>query len=248
MSLKGFIMKKNRIKSAILVVSIILTIISGVWLTQTNNKLYILNNEYDKLQQEVGKITETITNKVTEEIQTYPSVDINAPVYKGEDIEKLEEQVKSLEFKRDVYSTPKEDFRQLVSNYVKARYNYNGTSKSQCSKVIKAISPYVDESMNEEIREEMNESLHGNGNVSDDYKHTGELVNLYLGEITKVGTNSNLDVSFDYVDTFMVEGSVKVKFNDSSYRYSNIVLSISYDKPEWKISSDLLDGYCFLNY
>lgn len=240
-------MKRNKYKIALLAFSILLTILSGIRLTQTNNELYKANLKYEKLQQNIAEKEKQGTTKHIDKNQTYSSVDINAPAYKGADIEKLKEQVSLLEFKKMVYSTTKEDFKKIITGYVGAKYNYNGTSKGQCENVIKAIAPYADECVYDDIRKEMNELLHGNGNISDNFKHTGELVNVYLRKITKAGTNSNSDVTFNYIDTYMLEGYLKIKYNNGGYKYSNIILSISYDKPEWKITSDVSAGYCFLN-
>lgn len=194
----------------------------------TLNKLNTSKEVLSNIQKHTTVATET---------QKYSYVDINAK-YRGNDLLKLDKEVKKLEYEKNIYNTDSSVFEELIRNYIKGRYNFNGRLKYNTDKIINNVSKYITEDFKESLKSSFKEYSPGNGGATDDFKHSGEIINIYYKEIEKAGTADNAEGAEKYIDTYALQAIVKVRINDSYNAYTAISLTNNIEEKEWKVNSE----------
>ena len=149
-------------------------------------------------------------------------------------------EINSLYNQRD---TLKEEYERLLStkdirgkaeSYLKNRYSFNGSQKDNKNNIISSVSKLITESHKTNLESELSKSI-GNGNVSDNFRHTCEIRSVFVSDIyeykSKNGVKSNSKV-------YMINVYARIYLNETYEAYS--VITFTRDKTTWKIANESL--------
>jgi hypothetical protein len=124
-----------------------------------------------------------------------------------------------------------QDVNQIVEEYYFSRYSFNGSPKDNKQRIINGIRSISTKSFRSDLEIELSKSS-GNGNVSEDFKHSCSVKSLFVTDIyTK--RNNNLGKK---AKIYMLNVYALLRLNDNYDAVSVLTLTLSGEK--WKISDE----------
>lgn len=227
---------KNKVLLIICCLSICTMSISGFYLSKSGNDLNDLSNS-------VSKIKRTTENSTIVNTEKYTFVNLNETIYKGENINKLKEQKVSLQKKYDRLSTSNEKVTMIIKNYLTNRYNFYGSPKKVKDSILKSVKALITDKFNKELSKTLSQETSGNMGVSENFKHTIKIHDIYTSDVTQVDSSSNAKYAQEYKEAYMIETYVKAYINNSYTAYINILL-IDYGNG-WLIDNESIQATYF---
>lgn len=124
-----------------------------------------------------------------------------------------------------------QDVNQIAEEYYFSRYSFNRSPKDNKQRIINGIRSVSTKSFRSALEIELSKSS-GNGNVSEDFKHSCSVKSLFVTDIyTK--RNNNLGKN---AKIYMLNVYALLRLNDNYDAVSVLTLTLSGEK--WKISDE----------
>ena len=235
---------KQKVTAVLLVISIITLTASGIWLTITNDRIDALNYEIADLEKQIPTEQSSAENS-TEPTERVPDSD------SSNEYEALLEQYEGLQRDYAARTVKKEDIDKIVTEYITARYNYNGRLSESVYQIWDKVEDLCDESVLEALIDYGQKTASmgagaGGGVSADDAIHNAEIVDIYYSRIKNPDSTDNHYKGQKTTNQppYLV-ARVKMKISEVYYLYSSIDLVFQKDK--WIITYERPMAQFFTN-
>ena len=119
----------------------------------------------------------------------------------------------------------------IAVDYYYSRYEFDGSPKDNKRRIISGIKSYTTKQFRDNLEGELSRTA-GNGNVSEDFKHTFFVESLFLSEPYKK-TNNNFGKK---VEVYLVDSYARLRLNNSYEAVSALTFTMK-DK-KWQIADE----------
>lgn len=208
---------KHKILFILSIISVLALVVSSVSFSITKSHLEASRNEYITIKEENKELV----------------TDVNAEILR------LKNQRDSANADYERISSA-QAVSQIATDYFCSRYEFNGSSKDNKRRIISDIKDYTTNQFQESLEIELSRTG-GNGNVSEDFKHTCSVESLFASEPYKK-TNNNFGKK---VAVYLVDAYARLRLNNSYEAVS--VLTFTMKDKKWQIIDERIVATRFEN-
>ena len=130
---------------------------------------------------------------------------------------------------------------QIAEDYYYSRYSFNGSPEANKQRIINEVRNISTMTFRDTLKLELSKSG-GNGNVSEDFKHTCSVKSIFITDVytkdnNNLGKNSKI---------YMLDVYAKLRINNSYEAIS--VLTFALNSEKWKIMDERIIATIFDNF
>ena len=199
---------KHKVLFIVGIISVFALTISSVSFTVTKTQLETVRDEYSTIKE---KNKEIIT-------------DVDAEILRL----KKQRDSANADYKR---ASSAQSVSKKAADYYNSRYEFNGSPKDNKSRIINEIRDYTTKQFRDDLAIALSKSG-GNGNVSEDFRHTCSVKSLFLSEIY-IKRNNNLGKK---LDVYLFDVYARLWLNDNYEAVS--VLTFTLKSEKWEIADE----------
>jgi hypothetical protein len=209
---------KHKLLFIVSIISVLALVVSSVSFSITKSKLEASQDEYITIKE---KNKELVT-------------DVDAEILR------LKNQRDSANDKYERVSTA-QAVSQIAADYYYCRYEFNGSPKDNKRRIISDIKSCATKQFRDNLEGELSRTG-GNGNVSENFKHTCSVESLFVSEPYKK-SNDNLGKT---TEIYLVNVYARLLLNNSYEAVS--VLTFTMNDKKWKIADERIVATRFDEY
>lgn len=217
---------KHKILLLLSCISLVLMMISGVMWTNESMRLENSQSAYKIL----------IENKKN----------ANKSIYNSTDIDELKEKLNNIKNEYSLLCFTDNEAVETAKKYITIRYQFDGSPKDNKNKIVNGLYDIVTDDFRERISDDLSRTAAGNGFVSDDFKHTCKILNIYVTNGYEVGPSNDYKAAEKYEPVYNKDVYAKLHINNS---YTAICkLTLTKDNKEnscWKVDYEYLPAMRF---
>lgn len=203
---------------------IISTLITGVMYFQSQYHLDNSKEKFEKVHKSYIYNKKHPTNKVQK---------------------KLKENLKKLENEYNTKTQYKDEIIEKTKYYIDRRYSYNGKTIEQSDKIVSAVKDVCDTDFVKSLRNFLNQATAGNGGVSDDFKHTYKILDMYVSKPYTADKSNDVNAEKNYKATYLCDVYLRMEYNIENTAVSHIIFQKT-DKG-WIIIYENIEAVKFYN-